>query len=435
MKKDLAVIILAAGKGVRMKSKVVPKVLHLIAGRPMLGYVIDLARSLKPKFEICVLGHKSELVRDFIKKHKDTVRIVIQKRLLGSADAVKQVRSILRNFKGTVLVLYADTPLLNVQTVKRLIRHHQRTNAEATLLVANLDKPTGYGRIIRDNSHNISRIVEEIQANDYEKDIKEINTGIACYNRERLFWALNRVKLNSLKKEYYLTDVIQILSKQRALIEFLRLEDPLEATGINKQADLSQAEKAMQQRLLNALINKGVRIIDPESTRVCWDTQIEMGTIVFPFTVIESNVKIGKDCRIGPFCHLREGVVMQDNSKVGNFVEVVRSKISRGAVARHFCYLGDSRIGKKVNIGAGTVTANFDGKKKSVTIIEDKAFIGSDTVLVAPVKVGSHARTGAGSVVTKRKDVAPNTTVVGVPAKPLRKVKGKRDKKNKTYNL
>jgi bifunctional UDP-N-acetylglucosamine pyrophosphorylase/glucosamine-1-phosphate N-acetyltransferase len=422
MNKNLAVIILAAGRGERMKSKL-PKVLHPIAGRPMLGYVLDLAKSLKPKFEICVLGHKSEIVRDYIKKQKDRVRIVIQKRLLGSADAVRSTKSVLRNFKGTVLVLYADNPLLKPQIVKTLIKHHQQTNASATLLAATLDKPGDRGRIIRDGSHNILRIVEEAEANDYEKDIKEVNTGVSCFDKDMLFWAINRVKLNPRKREYYLTSVIQILQKQRALIESLRLEDPQEAIGINKQADLSQAEKIMQQRLIYALMEKGVVIVDPDSTRVCWDTRIQKDSIVFPFTVIESNVRIGKACRIGPLCHLREGVVIQDNSVIGNFVEVVRSKINQHTVAKHFCYLGDSRLGRGVNIGAGTVTANFDGKRKAVTVINDKAFIGSDTVLVAPVKVGKGAKTGAGSVLPKNKNVAPKTTVAGVPAKPLKRKK------------
>lgn len=425
MDKNLAVIILAAGRGERMKSEL-PKVLNTIAGRPMLGYVLDLVKSLKPKFEICVLGDKSETVRDYIKKQKSKVKIVIQKRLLGTADAVKQTNPILKNFKGIVLVLYADNPLLKPQTVKKLILHHKQTHAEAMLLVATLDKPKGLGRVIRDSSYNILRIVEEIQTNEHEKEIKEVNTGVSCYNKKSLFWALNRVKLNPRKKEYYLTDVIEIGCKNKALIESLRLKDPREAIGINTQGDLSQAEKVIQQRLLQALMEKGVRILDPDSTWVCWDTKIKSGTIVFPFTVIETNVKIGKDCRIGPFCHLRDGVEVQDNSKIGNFVEVVRSKISKHSTAKHFCYLGDARIGKGVNIGAGTVTANYDGKKKAVTIIKDKAFIGSDTTLVAPVKIGRAAKTGAGSVVTKNKNVPPNITVVGVPAKPLKRVFKKR---------
>ena len=419
MNKHLAVIILAAGKGVRMKSQL-PKVLHPIAGRPMLGYTLDLARSLKPKLEICVLGHQSRIVRDYIEKEKGKVKIVIQKKLLGSADAVKQTRSILRHFRGTVLLLYADNPLVKPQTIKNLIRYHQQAHAAGTLLVATLDKPKGYGRIIRNSAYDILRIVEEIDAKEHEKDSKEINTGICCYNKERLFWALNRVKLSRRKGEYYLTDVVGILHKHGQVIESLRLEDPCEAIGINKQADLSQAEKIMQRRLLGALMEKGVRIVDPDSTRVCWDTLIKPGSIVFPFTVIESNVKIGKDCRIGPFCHLRPGVVIQNNSKIGNFTEVSRSKIGRGTTAKHFCFLGDSYIGKGVNIGAGTVTANFDGKRKAATAIKDKAFIGSDTILVAPISVGRGAKTGAGSVVTKHKNIPPNKTVVGVPARLLK---------------
>ena len=420
MNNNLAVIILAAGRGERMKSEL-PKVLHPIAGRPMLGYVLDLVKALKPKFKICVLGHKSKEVTEFIKKQKDNIGIVIQKRLLGSADAVKQARTVLKGFKGTILVLYADTPLLKPQTIKRLIQHHSQTHASVTLMVASLDEPGGYGRIIRDSSYNIMRIAEDAGANEYEKDIKEINSGISCYDKEKLFWALNRVKLNRRKKEYYLTSVIQILREQNAIIESLRLEDLREATGINRQADLSQVEKVMQQRLLKNLMDKGIRIVDPSSTWVSWDTQIKSGSIVYPFTVIESNVKIGKNCRIGPFCHLRKAVVIQDNSAVGNFTEVSRSRIGSRTAAKHFCYLGDSRIGNKVNIGAGTVTANFDGKKKSVTTIRNGAFIGSDTILIAPVKVGRRAKTGAGSVVTKNKNVPANKTVVGMPAKPIKK--------------
>lgn len=420
MNKNLAVVILAAGKGERMKTDL-PKVLHPIAGRPMLGYVLDLVKSLKPKHEIYVLGDQFKQVREYINKQRGKARIVIQKRLLGTADAVKQAESMLRGFKGTVLVLYADNPLLKTQTLKNLIKQHKQTNAKATLLVATVDKPKGLGRVIRDSSNNIVRIVEELGANEHQKEIKEINTGVSCYNKEKLFWALKRVKLNTRKKEYYLTDVIQICYRHKAIIESLKLEDPQEAIGINRQAHLSQAEKVMQQRLLKVLMDKGVRVVDPNSTWVCWDTQIKAGTTVFPFTVIETNVKIGRNCRVGPFCHLREGVVIQNNSAVGNFAELVRSSIDKGSRAKHFCYLGDARIGKGVNIGAGTVTANFNGKKKSVTIIKDKSFIGSDTVLVAPVKVGRNARTGAGSVVTKNKDVAPKTTVVGVPAKPIKK--------------
>lgn len=423
MNKDIAVIILAAGKGERMKSEI-PKVLHPICGRPMLGYVLDLARALKPRFTCIVLGHKSDLVRDYIKTWRQSaIKIVIQRRLLGSADAVKQASSVLRNFKGIVLVLYADNPLIKLETLKRLIGHHQKSNAEGTLLSAILDKPTGYGRVVRDKFYSISKIVEEKDTNDYQRDIKEIATGIFCFNREKLFAALKKVKPNPIKKEYYLTDVVGILYKQKADIGALKLEDPQEGKGINSQEDLSRAEKIMQARFLKNLMDKGVRIINPDSTFVSWDTCINKGSVVFPFTVIENNVKIGKDCRIGPFCHLREGTVIRDGAFVGNFSELVRSKVGERTRARHFCYLGDSRIGKQVNIGAGTVTANFDGKKKNVTVIKDNAFIGSDTVLVAPVRVGRKSITGAGSVVTKNKNVPDNTTVVGVPARPLKKKK------------
>ncbi len=420
-KNDIAVVILAAGKGTRMKSSL-PKVLHPILGRPMLGYVLDLSRALKPKLEICVLGHGSEKVKQYLHKQKSKAKVVIQNKLLGSGDAVKRAKTALKAFKGTVVVLYGDNPPLRPQTVKSLINHHQKTNAHATLLVAKLDKPAGYGRIMRDEYHNIKQIVEEKQANDYEKDIKEINTGICCYDKTRLFKALAQVKRNPVKKEYFLTDVINILYRQQAQISFLKLEDAQEAIGINKQSDLSQVEKIMCQRHLKHLMEeKGIHIVDPDTTRIAWDVQIKTDSVVFPFTVVESNVKIGKNCRVGPFCHLRSGVVIQDNSTVGNFTEISRSKLGRGTVAKHFCYLGDSCIGDKVNIGAGTVTANYDGKKKHLTTVKDNAFIGSDTVLIAPVKVGKQAVTAAGSVVTKKKDVSANTVVAGVPARPLKK--------------
>lgn len=422
MKKDIAVIILAAGKGKRMKSSQ-PKVLHTVAARPMLGYVLDLAASVKPRYKICVLGYKSELVREYIRKEAPGFKIVIQKKLLGSGDALKQAGSILKNFKGTVLVLYGDNPLLEAQALKKLIRQHQQRANQATLLLADLDKPAGYGRIIRDNNNNICGIVEELQANDFEKDIKEINTGIACFDKEVLFRALSRVKLNPRKKEYYLTDVVGILHKQKALIGSLKIEDFRQANGINSHSQLSQAERIMQERLLLALQDKGVIIIDTSSTRVCWDTRIQAGTTVFPFTVIERNVKIGKNCRLGPFCHLRNGVVIQDNSVIGNFTEISRSKIGKGTIAKHFCFLGDSRIGNNVNIGAGTVTANYDGKRKSVTKIGDKVFIGSNTTLVAPLKLGKRSSTGAGSVLVKNRNVPCDTTVIGVPARPLKKKK------------
>ncbi len=414
--KNIAVIILAAGKGERMKSRI-PKALHPICARPMLEYVLDLVRDLKFNKVIVVLGHQHEAVKKIIEPR---IKVVIQKRLLGTADAVKAALAELKNFKGTCLVLYADNPLLKKETIRNLLKYHLENNLDATLLTAHLDKPSGYGRILRDKYASICGIVEEKDADDYEKDIKEINTGIICFNKDRLAGTLKYIRPDNRKKEYYLTDIVGIFYKKGYLIDGVRVADINEALGINSRQGLTQANRIMQKRINEDLMQKGITIVDPDSTFIGYGTKIGQDTTIYPFTVIERDVKIGKRCFIGPFAHLREGTVIGDDVVAGNFLETVRSKISSKTLAKHFCYLGDSRIGSQVNIGAGTVTANFDGRKKNITVIKDKAFIGSDTVLVAPVKVGKAAKTGAGAVVLG--DVGDKSTVIGVPAKPLKSV-------------
>ncbi len=418
MNKNIACIILAAGKGERMKSDI-PKVLHSICGEAMLGYVLDLVKGLNFKKVVAVLGHKHTEVDKLLKA--PGIKIVLQKKLLGTADAVKLALSALKNFKGTILVLYADTPLLKKDTILKLLRYHRENNLGATLLTAYLDKPCGYGRVLRDKYSSICGIVEEKDADEYEKDIKEVNTGIACFNKEKLASSLKYVKANNRKHEYYLTDCISILYKNGGLIDNVRVPDIDEALGINSRSDLAKANSIMQKRINEDFMRKGVTIVDPNSTFIGYGTKIGKDTAIYPFTVIESNVKIGTRCFIGPFTHLREGTQLQDDVVAGNFSEIVRTKIGRQTIIKHFAYLGDSLIGRAVNIGAGTVTANFDGRKKNVTVVKDGAFIGSDSVLVAPVRVGKRAVTGAGSVVVKNTKVGDGTTVVGVPAKPLKK--------------
>jgi bifunctional UDP-N-acetylglucosamine pyrophosphorylase/glucosamine-1-phosphate N-acetyltransferase len=413
--KNIAVIILAAGKSTRMKSGI-PKVLHPVCARPMLGYVLDLVKDLKINKVIAVLGYKHAEVRAHLTPR---VRVVIQKRLLGTADAVKKALPLLKNFKGTVLVLYADNPLLKKDTVARLLKQHIENKSDATLLTAQLDKPRGLGRVLRDKYSSICRIVEEKDADDFQKDIKEVNTGVICFNKNSLSLALKYVTPNNRKKEYYLTDIIGILYKKGKLVDGVKIADINEALGINSRSDLALVNTIMQKRINEDLMQKGVTIIDPGSTFIGYGCRIGEDSTIYPFTVIERNVKIGRRCSIGPFAHLREGTELKDDAVAGNFVEVVRSRISSKTTVKHFCYIGDSRIGSRVNIGAGTVTANFDGRKKNIVIIKDGARIGSDTVLVAPVKVGKNAITGAGSVVLK--DVSDKMTVVGVPAKPLNK--------------
>ena len=416
MKNNIAVIILAAGKSVRMKSDT-PKVLHPVCGRPMLGYVLDLVYSLKVQKIVAVLGHKHKEVR---KSLKPGIKIAIQKRLLGTADAVKEALPALKNFRGTVLVLYGDNPLLKKETVKKLLEHHIKNNLDATLLTARVDKPAGYGRILRDKYSSICGIVEENDADDFQKDIQEVNTGIICFNKDRLIRALKYVRPNNRKKEYYLTDTIGVLYKRGYLMDSVKIEDINEALGINSRTELAKAGSIMQKRINEELMQQGITIVDTDSTFIGYGAKIGPDTAIYPFTVIESNVKIGKRCFIGPFVHLREGTRLADDIVAGNFLEVVRSKISSGTLLKHLGYIGDSHIGRKVNIGAGTVIANFDGKKKNITVIKDKAFIGCDTVLVAPVEIGRGARTGAGCVVTKNRNVPDGTTVAGVPARPIK---------------
>lgn len=416
MDKNIACIILAAGKGERMKSDL-PKVMHPICSRPMLAYVLDLVRELKIKKVSAVLGHKHQEVRKLIPAGID---VVIQDRLLGTADAVKRALPLLRNFKGTVLILYADNPLLRTETIRGLLDFQQKNNPDVTLLTAQLEKPCGYGRILRDRYSSICGIAEEKDADDFQKNIKEVNTGIVCFHKDKLAGAIRDVRPNNRKKEFYLTDVIGIFYKKGYLVDSVKVSDTQEVLGINSHLDLARANRIMQARINERYMNEGVSIVDPDSTFIGFGAKIGRDTIIYPFTVIEKDVKIGKHCHIGPFVHIRDGSFLEDDVIVGNFLEVVRSRLSQETIIKHFGYIGDSRIGRKVNIGAGVVTANFDGKRKNVTTIKDNAFIGSDTILVAPVKIGRQAITGAGAVVTKHKKVPDGVTVVGIPARPIK---------------
>jgi len=411
MKKEIAVIILAAGKSTRMKSGL-PKVLHKLCGRPLLGYVLDLVAGLKSKQVVAVLGYKQALARKIIPKG---VKIAIQKKLIGTADAVRAGLSALKGFKGTVLVLYGDNPLLKKETLKKLLDYHLESNTDVTLLTAQLDKPFGYGRIMRDKYSSICGIIEEKDADEVQKDIKEINTGIMVFKKDRLDGNLKYIRPNNRKKEYYLTDIIEILAKKNYLVEGLKAEDAQEALGINTRAELAKANSLMQKTINDKLMRNGVTIIDPATTFINFGAKIGTDTVIYPFTVIESNVRIGKRCSVGPFAHLRESVELGDDVTAGNFIEMVRSRIGAKTLIKHFSYIGDSTVGLNVNIGAGTVTANFDGLKKNHTVIKNNAHIGSDTIIVAPAKIGKFAVTGAGTVVLK--DVADHQVVAGVPAR------------------
>ena len=404
----------------RMKSST-PKVMHNICGRPMLAYLFDLTRQLKLKSIVAVLGFKHSEVKKCLPAG---VKAVVQKRLAGTADAVKVALTQLKGFKGTVLILYGDIPLLKIETLNKLIQHHIKNGLDATILTAQVKNPAGYGRILRDKYSSVSGIIEDKDADDAQKAIKEINTGIICFNKEKLLASLKEVRPNNRKKEYYLTDVIGLFHKKGYLIESIRLVDLSEALGINSRVELAQANSIMQKRINAQYMVGGITITDPASTFISFGTKIGADSVIYPFTVIERDVKIGKRCFIGPFAHLREGTRLEDDVVAGNFIEITRSSLKAKTLAKHFSYIGDTRIGNNVNIGAGTVTANFDKGRKNVTVIKDGACIGSDTILVAPVTVGKRAITGAGSVLTKRKNIPAGVTVAGIPAKVL-KPKGK----------
>lgn len=400
-----------------MKSDV-PKVLHNVCGKPMLEYILQLLRQLGIGKSVVVLGPEAEKVKKLLGRKDKTVR---QTRRLGSADAVWQTRNLFSNFKGDLLVLYGDTPLLNYQSLKELIQLHNTNQSSCSLLTAILKNPTGYGRIIRDEESQIIKIVEEQDTDTYEKAIAEINVGAYCFRAKELFAALEQIKPENAKKEYYLTDVIKVLSKAKAKVEGLCTRDEEEAFGVNSRHDLARANAIINRRNIDKLLSAGVTIVDPATTYIHGEVEAGSDTIIYPHCVIEGGVKIGKNCRIGPFTRLRPATILEDNVQVGNFTEIVRSRVGRGSKIKHHSYIGDAVVGKGVNIGAGTITANYDGKKKSSTVIEDGAFVGVGSILIAPVRIGKNALIGAGSVVTKNKNVPEGVTVAGVPARILKK--------------
>ena len=416
--KNTACVILAAGRGTRMKSSL-PKVLHKISGKTMIEYVLELIRPFGFKPTILVTGYKGGEVARFAKGAK----IINQKKLLGSADAVRKTRSALTKFRGDAVIIYGDTPLLRQDTLKRLVDRHKSTGAACTLLTARLKNPTGYGRILRDDSDNIVSVVEEGEASLYDKDKIEVNVGTYCFDTKNLFEALKEIKANNKKNEYYLTDVIGVLKRGNLKIESLCIDNEEETLGVNSREELSKAEGIMRNRALKKFLEGGVTIIDPANTYIDINCTIGKDAVINPYTIIERDVKIGSRSTIGPFARIRPGTRLAGEVEIGNFVEITRSDVGSGTKIKHHSYIGDATIGKNVNIGAGTITANYDGKKKNKTIIKDGAFIGCDTVLVAPVTVGKKAVTGAGSVLTKKTVVPDNSVVVGIPARILKRKK------------
>lgn len=411
----LQAIILAAGEGTRMKSDL-PKVLHPICGRPMIAYALDLAASAGVKQPIVILGHGAEAIQPMLPSE---VKTVIQTKRLGTGDAVLAAKKALSS-AGSVLILYADTPLLRRTTVQKLSEAHFKVGATCTLLTAHLADPSGYGRMLRNEQGQIAGVVEEAEANAAQRALREINVGPMAVQIQPLLAALTAVTAGSTNKERYLTDVVSHLARQEGTkLHAIRVEEASEALGINSRGELVRAIAVVRQRILNAHLANGVTIEDLQTTAIDQGVTIGADTVIHPHTVIETGVSIGKRCSIGPFAHLRRGVAVADEARIGNFTELVRTKVGPRVRINHVAYLGDAIIEEQVNVGAGTITANYDGKEKHQTHIGKGAFIGSDTILIAPVKVGAGAVTGAGSVVTRAHDVPAKGVVVGVPARPF----------------
>lgn len=416
----LKAIILAAGKSKRMKSST-PKVLHEVAGKPVLEYVLDQARSLDPLEIIVVVGHESERVVDAFRTYPK-ISFVEQREQLGTAHAVMQARAQLEGFDGNVLILCGDVPLLRLDSVNRFYDDFLAVDADASVLTALYSDPTGYGRIIRDGAGHFQQILEHKDCPEELLEIDECNTGTYLFKATQLLAVLDQIGNDNAQGEFYLPDTLQALLLQERSVGTTVLDDENEVIGIDNRRKLAIADAVMRGWIMRDILDESsVTLVDPATTYIDADVQIGRDTVIRPFTCIRRGVKIGENCEIGPFAHLRQGTVVGDDCKVGAFVETKNAEFLSGAKAGHMAYLGDVKLGHNVNIGAGTIVANYDGKKKHHTEIGDEAFIGCGTVLVAPVKVGKRGQTGANTVVPRNKDVPEGTIVVGAPARELKK--------------
>ena len=398
---DIKSVILAAGKGTRMKSNL-PKVLHEILGKALVGYVLDSVKHITNE-NFVIVGHHAEEVEKYLISHYENAKTVLQSPQLGTGHAVSMICPMLENYSGQVLILCGDTPLITEDTLKKFVEYHRENKSDITVMSAIFENPTNYGRIIRDTDNSMKCIIEEKDATLEQKAIKEVNAGIYCINWAKVKSAFSQLTSNNAQGEYYLTDIIEWGKKNGLSVNAYIMENNIETFGINSRVQLAEALKLLQKRINEKHMINGVTIVDPETTYISADTEIGQDTIIYPSTYIEGENKIGSNCKIGPMAHLRGGVEIGDYCKIGNFVEVKKAKIASHTNAGHLSYIGDSEIGSYVNIGAGTITANYNPltKVKSKTVLEDNVKIGSNTVLVAPVKVEEGANVGALSVITK----------------------------------
>lgn len=413
---EIKSVILAAGKGTRMKSET-PKVLHKIFEKPLLGYVLDNVKNIVNE-SFVIVGHHAQEVTEYVEKNYNTAKTVLQTPQLGTGHAVSMVCPLIESFEGQVIILCGDTPLITEATLKKFVEYHNSNNSDLTVMSTIFENPTNYGRIIRENDNSLKCIVEEKDATTEQKAVKEVNAGIYCLNWGKIKPAFSQLTSNNAQGEYYLTDIIAWGKKNNLNVNAYILENSDEIYGINSRSNLATAAKIMNERKLNCLMDNGVTIVDPASTWISEDTEIGADTVIYPSTYIEGKNKIGKNCKIGPCAHLRGDVEIADNCKIGNFVEVKKAKISNNTNAGHLSYIGDAELGSHVNIGAGTITANYDpiSKTKSKTILKDNVKIGSNTVLVAPVEIGEGTNIGAGSVITKN----IGEWALGITRAPLR---------------
>jgi len=431
MNQNLEVIILAAGLGTRMKSSTI-KILHRAAGRPIVDYVLDLANELCSTPPVMIIGHQREKVQEAI---GERARFAVQEEQLGTGHAVLQAATVLGDTNKRVLILSGDVPLTRRETLQRLIEEHERSGNALTLLTMKLDDPAMYGRIVRDESGTVVRIVEAKDASDEQKRINEVNAGIYVFNGEHLFGNLRNLRPENAQKEYYLTDLLAVIRNAGHRVGAVIADDPVEALGVNSRGELAQVEQEIQRRVVERLLSEGVTFRNPSTVVIDSTVTIGKDTVVYPFVTLEGTTRIGEDCviepgshlvnvtigndvhvktgtvaedaeiadgaSVGPYAHLRPGSKLGRKVKVGNFVETKKAVFGDGAKASHLSYIGDAEVGADVNIGAGTITCNYDGVNKHKTILEDGVFVGSDTQLVAPVRVGKGAYVGAGSTITK----------------------------------
>lgn len=454
----VSAVILAAGQGTRMKSKR-PKVLHPVGGEPMIKHVVRAVAELYPHRLVVVVGYGAEEVRRTL---GDGYLYVEQEEQWGTGHALLRARQLLEGQGDTVLALFGDHPLITTKTLCRILDEHEKEGAAITILTFHPPDPTGYGRIRRDEAGQVIGIIEEAAASEEERGIGEVNDGVLCFREGWLWPPLEKIEPGG-KGEYYLTDLLALAVEEGERVLALSPEDEEEVLGVNSRLDLARAEAVIRQRVRERLMLAGVTIVDPPSTLIDSTVQVGEDTVIHPRTILEGETTIGAGCSIGPgshlrdtkvndgctilyslieeavleekvdvgpFSHLRPGTHLASGVNIGNYVEIKESYIGPGTKVGHFSYIGDATLGREVNVGAGTITCNYDGERKHRTIVEDYVFLGSDTMLVAPVRVGAGAKTGAGSVVTK--DIPPGSLVYGVPARVRRETVSEEDKEDDT---